>query len=431
MGRHFERGTVLYNLRRFKDAADAFAQELADDPNSPHSHAMRAAALGAFGQFADASQSARRAIELAPQWQYGYYILGVTESLQGKIRKAEATFLQALRLEPTTDVHFRLAKIYSFTNRIHECLEATAKALELEPLHVDSLLLRGETLLALGRLDDAQQLFQTALSDSPDNPEAHHALGKLTLKHGDNAEALGLLREARRLDPLSKNDAGAIALAYGRTLKPFCWMTRFLPRWYLWSHKKRWALFFAISVFLTIGSMPLKPTIPRDQSLPWVLLWIAITNFLIAPYTFDRLATTVAQLTAQKEFGIRWYHFFVHPILIGWLLWVHLLAVSCGFVVTATPELGVMALQFGAAFPFMEGVVRSPQRRELSRAACLFLLVTSMIMGTLGTCIMFYESPLVGVMFLTPFLILTFFADDICNWLKSPRWRLKRFTRNP
>ena len=427
MGHHYDRGIALYNLRRYKDAADAFSHELAENPNSALAHAMQAAAFGAMGHLKSAEESAQTAIRLAPSWQYGYYILGVTEALRGKIRNAEATFGEAQRIEPTAEVFYRLAKIYSVTHRANAALEATEESLNLEPFHAETLLLRGEILLSLGRLDEAQQLFRTALAAQPDNPNAHHALGKLNLRRGDSAQALDLLREARRLDPRSKNDAIAIALAYGRTLKPFCWIDPYLPRWYLWPHKNRWLLLFVLTM-LQVVTLPLRAKW-LSIYFPLALLgWVLVFNALAFPHTVDQAAAAFARFSARREFHTSWYHVFLNPIMLLWAALFHLLATVLAVAVANAPELGLLTFSLASCMPFIVGIIGSPG--IVSRLICLVLTFVLCIYGTISGLILVFEGGLVPIVVFALFWIITYFANDICNWLINFRWNLiKRFVR--
>jgi len=77
------------------------------------------------------------------------------------------------------------------------------EALALVPDHLDAMLERAFALFELCRFDQARRQLDEVLARSPDEPWAHHQLGLLAERRGDQAEAARRFKRARRLDPAS------------------------------------------------------------------------------------------------------------------------------------------------------------------------------------------------------------------------------------
>lgn len=84
--------------------------------------------------------------------------------------------------------------------------------LDADPANVDARLNLGLTLLALGRLDDADEAFDTVLATAPDYVDAHLGLAQVARRRGDEPEAQLLLAQAIALAP-DRKDVRALANA--------------------------------------------------------------------------------------------------------------------------------------------------------------------------------------------------------------------------
>ncbi len=62
-------------------------------------------------------------------------------------------------------------------------------------------LLRAENALALGLLDQAEQIYAQTLAHDPANAIALVGLARVALERGDDRASLGFARRARALDP--------------------------------------------------------------------------------------------------------------------------------------------------------------------------------------------------------------------------------------
>src|SRR5688572_13260311 len=110
MGRHYERGTMLFQLRRYREAVDAFTAALADEPHSARALAMRAASWLNLGRVRSAARDVVESLGQDPGLAYGYYVLSCVRSSQQRPAAAEEAIREALRIEPSASHYCRLAE---------------------------------------------------------------------------------------------------------------------------------------------------------------------------------------------------------------------------------------------------------------------------------------------------------------------------------
>src|SRR5574340_384083 len=114
--------------------------------------------------------------------------------------------LSALRraaefLPDDADAHYNLGNTLLTLGRLDEAEAGYRRALQLGPAHVDAYYNLGNTLRNLGRLDEAEASYRRALQLKPDYAEVHGNLGNLMLEQGRLDEAEASYRRALQLKP--------------------------------------------------------------------------------------------------------------------------------------------------------------------------------------------------------------------------------------
>ena len=180
----------------------SFALNCSNVPQYAAALANLASSLLNLDQVEEAHRVAKEAIAADPDFAFAHFILEYIELRRNRRRAARGAFLEAVRLEPAAEHFHALAELYGLLDEHQLCLEATSSALDLDPTHLPSLLLRGPTTHSLGRYDEANELFALALEQDPEAPEAQQAMGQLHLSTGNAHAALHMLTEARRIDPV-------------------------------------------------------------------------------------------------------------------------------------------------------------------------------------------------------------------------------------
>lgn len=192
------------------------------------------AVLGQAGQLDEAEVEFRRSLELRPD-PVTHIALGEVEELTGRVRKARASFIRALRLDSrSVEGWYRLGSVHMWEqpqraerlmrrviryDRSHG-MALSALGLLLGMRHAfdeaDGMLrraaraggagalphvYRGHHLLHQGRPEEAIEAYRQALESAPGDPHPFFALGDLHRQEGREEEAREAYEDALRLDP--------------------------------------------------------------------------------------------------------------------------------------------------------------------------------------------------------------------------------------
>ncbi|HJQ35371.1 MAG TPA: tetratricopeptide repeat protein [Pyrinomonadaceae bacterium] len=97
---YFALGNVYAEMGRWADAVNAYYKAVSLNKNDVEAHNNLGVALGQRGQHAQAAAAFERAIKIYPKWAEPYYHLGEERRAMGQEAEARAAFERALRLRP-------------------------------------------------------------------------------------------------------------------------------------------------------------------------------------------------------------------------------------------------------------------------------------------------------------------------------------------
>lgn len=179
-------GIVELDFQRGKSAdAVRFIQDrINSDPNSAALYLLQGQVFLRVKRPTDAKQAFSRCIEIDKQNLSGFVMLAQLEQSLGETPAAIAHYRQAIATSPTN------AGLYTTLGTLHE---------------------------SQGDWQEAQALYQHALTIQPEEPLAANNLAYILLEHGGNvAVALTLAQTARRGFPNFPNSADTLGWAYYR-----------------------------------------------------------------------------------------------------------------------------------------------------------------------------------------------------------------------
>ena len=138
----------------------------------------------------------------AEQIYQAHMNLGLALEQQGNDRKAEASFQQAVRLEPRhVEAHFHVGRVLGKQGKLEEAVTSFRQALHIKPDHVEAHVNLGVALQNQGRIDEAIASWKQALHYGPNFVTAHTYLGHVLRDQGRLDEAIAAFRAAVALEP--------------------------------------------------------------------------------------------------------------------------------------------------------------------------------------------------------------------------------------
>ena len=162
------------------------------------------------------SELARKHPDLGHAW----YFKGFHEFLLDHWDAARTALERAVEQSPDdSESHFRLGTTLHTTGEFERALEAFRRAYELDPNSPTKAAMLGRALRIFGNYGAAEQTIVTALERTPNASELHYALAQLKIRQGRDQEAEQRLRRAVELNPAlgkAHNDLARLLMRAGR-----------------------------------------------------------------------------------------------------------------------------------------------------------------------------------------------------------------------
>jgi Flp pilus assembly protein TadD len=162
------------------------------------------------GDYQDAALIFEKANQIA-RTRTGYCMLGVSLSRLGRKDEAEASYREALSVDPQFDeAYYNLGVLLADSNPT-AAAELFCKALSLDPNYAQAHRELGWLLRNQDRDAESEAHVRRAIELQPDDPWAHIYLGNLLLSKGDVTQAEAEFRWAHESAPESAVPLWALA----------------------------------------------------------------------------------------------------------------------------------------------------------------------------------------------------------------------------
>jgi tetratricopeptide (TPR) repeat protein len=119
------------------------------------------------GRYAEAESRTRALLELYPDFDFGWKLLGGILQIQGK--DALSAFQKVVSLMPDDpEAHFNLGVIMKGMGQLDKAVASYQKASQLKPDYAEALNNLGNTLKDLGRIEESIASYRRAVELKPD-----------------------------------------------------------------------------------------------------------------------------------------------------------------------------------------------------------------------------------------------------------------------
>ncbi len=175
-------------------------------------------ALYEKGSYREAARRLEVAATGRPNDAYVHYVLGLSLWKSGEMERAETALVRSAELnDKSARTWVNLARVRMDRVEAKGALEASEKALELDPDSANGMHQRGRALAALGRKEEAIETLGKARQSDPENGHVANTLGWLLLQSGQAAEAVPHLEAAAVKLPGVAYVRNNLGVAYERT----------------------------------------------------------------------------------------------------------------------------------------------------------------------------------------------------------------------
>ena len=204
---------VLGNAGRREEALAAGDEAVRLAPDDAEAWFAKSWAAQALPDWAEAEKALRRAVELQPDYSMWHNNVGYVVLQQGRFAEAVEWLREALRLDPMNKRALgNLGAALRWQGELDEgtmlrrevvelALQAATEAVRENPRDADAHWLRGQYLIQLARLDEAEAAVRRSIELDPEKPLPWLQLSELLVRRGREPEAREAVERGASLDP--------------------------------------------------------------------------------------------------------------------------------------------------------------------------------------------------------------------------------------
>lgn len=209
-----------YQTGQFLEAEEIYRRAIEHNPEVAEYHYALANTLIELGQLAEAEASYRKSLDLKPEYAEALSNLGNTLQRQGKIVDAEMNYRRALTIRPDfAEAYFNLGNLLREQNKLTGSQAQYQKALEFKPNYYKAYSNLGIALQMQGQLKEAENNYQKSIEIQPNFVEGHINLGACLKEQGRYREAEQSYKQALTINPdyaLCYSNLGSVLKEHGQ-----------------------------------------------------------------------------------------------------------------------------------------------------------------------------------------------------------------------
>jgi tetratricopeptide (TPR) repeat protein len=211
-------GAVLVTEERPDEAVEVLAKALSLNPQYADAHCNLGFALKSLEQYDQAFQHFQTALQFKPDYPEAYIGIGRIYQERHNLPEAERAGLQAVAAAPeNAEAHSLLGSIHTEMDQTEAALVNFERALTLDPKLSSALLGKGHLAMELGDIPQAEELFQTALRESPaDDLAARFHLTQVKKVRPGEANMAALVAAGKKAAAMPENKQLSLHFALGK-----------------------------------------------------------------------------------------------------------------------------------------------------------------------------------------------------------------------
>ncbi len=183
-------GNACIFTQQTDKAVKAFAQLFQVGANSAGAHLTTARMMLRQDADGEAATQARLALEVDPRVPEAHFLLGEVAILHAEIDDAIAELKKEIEINPSFAMaYYRLGDAYSRRERWDEAMGPLERSVWLNPNYSAPFILLGKGYLKRKELANADGILRHALRLDPQNVSAHYLLGQTLMQLGKPEEA--------------------------------------------------------------------------------------------------------------------------------------------------------------------------------------------------------------------------------------------------
>ncbi len=215
-----ERAHMLFDIRRYDDAADVLREALLVDPDDWRLHCELARCLLNTQDYDGGLAATERAITLSPHNEWPWRLRALLLARLQRPAEAVDASSRAIALAPTlADTHVVHSQTLRLNRRIEDARLAAGHAIRLAPQDPATHEAYGRVLLELRDNQGAEYAFRQAIALDPTNPVTFNNLGLALQRQRRDKEATELFARAAALDPTEQLYRRNVGLSADRLTK--------------------------------------------------------------------------------------------------------------------------------------------------------------------------------------------------------------------
>jgi predicted Zn-dependent protease len=194
---------LVFQMNRYQEAEILLQQCLSIDSQHAPTHALLAVTYARSHRGELAIESAKKAIELAPDDSYNHYALACAYRYHGLITRSERAITVAIGMNPGIAEYFAVqAENYIIQGQYIQAIDSLTIGLKIDAKYIYCLQLKLICLIKMCSLTDAEKVLNCLLSLYPNNAIIYRLAGDLYQLQNKNQQSIAAYQESLRLNPL-------------------------------------------------------------------------------------------------------------------------------------------------------------------------------------------------------------------------------------